>query len=104
MAEGWSVFWDRKIPVGKTWEEMLEEEFASACSLVVVWSKHSVKSKWVREEANEAPAPGSCRFFRFYWMGVLPPLWDFDLSRRADFSDWDGTPDFPLFQKSRPGH
>jgi sulfatase modifying factor 1 len=52
-ATGWSVFWDRKIPTGKTWPEVLEKEITSCRSVVVVWSERSVKSSWVREEANE---------------------------------------------------
>ena len=50
---GWTVFWDRKIPTGKTWPEVLEEELTTSRSVVVVWSEKSVKSVWVREEANE---------------------------------------------------
>ena len=96
MAEGWSVFWDRKIPVGKTWEQMLEDEFASACSLVVVWSKHAVKSDWVREEANEARRR-QLPIFPILLEGVLPPL-GFRSIQAADFSNWDGTPTSPLFQ------
>jgi formylglycine-generating enzyme required for sulfatase activity len=96
MAEGWSVFWDRNIPVGKTWGQMLEEEFASACSLVVVWSKHAVKSDWVREEANEARRR-QLPIFPILLEGVLPPL-GFRSIQAADFSNWDDTPTSPLFQ------
>ena len=95
-AEGWSVFWDRKIRVGKTWVEMLEEEIASTCSLVVVWSKHSVKSKWVREEANEALGK-ELPIFPILLDGVAPPF-GFKSIQGADFSEWDGNPGATLFQ------
>lgn len=50
---GWSVWWDRKIPPGKTFAQVIEEELADAGCVVVVWSKYSVKSNWVQEEADE---------------------------------------------------
>ena len=51
--QGWSVWWDRKIPPGKTFSQVIEEELADARCVVVAWSKHSVKSNWVKEEADE---------------------------------------------------
>jgi hypothetical protein len=36
-AEGWSVFWDRAIPPGKTWRKMLDSELEQAGSIVVGW-------------------------------------------------------------------
>ena len=53
MEQGWSVFWDRAIPGGKTWDEVIEEELDAAKSVIVVWSKISIKSRWVRAEAEE---------------------------------------------------
>lgn len=54
QAQGWSVFWDRVIPGGKTWDEVIEEELDAAKCVIVVWSKNGVTSKWVRAEAEEA--------------------------------------------------
>lgn len=48
LAEhGWSVFWDRTIPVGKTWDQVLESELTVARCVVVLWSSASVSSDWV---------------------------------------------------------
>jgi hypothetical protein len=52
--EGWSVFWDRIIPVGSTWDEILEHELSDMKVMVVIWSHASVASEWVRIEAEEA--------------------------------------------------
>jgi hypothetical protein len=49
---GWSIWWDRTIPAGKTWREVIGEALESARSIIVVWSKTSVKSRWVHEEAD----------------------------------------------------
>jgi hypothetical protein len=43
--EGWSVFWDREIPVGRTWEDIIEAELSQAACVVVLWSAASVRSE-----------------------------------------------------------
>lgn len=49
---GWSVFWDRKIPPGKTFRQHIKENLDAAFCVVVVWSRHSIDSHWVLEEAE----------------------------------------------------
>jgi hypothetical protein len=49
---GWSVFWDRTIPAGKTWRHIIAEAIESARAVLVVWSNTSVDSRWVQEEAD----------------------------------------------------
>lgn len=51
---GWAVWWDHLIIPGKTWDETLGVELMAARCVVVLWSKHSVQSEWVRTEAHEA--------------------------------------------------
>jgi formylglycine-generating enzyme required for sulfatase activity len=53
MEQGWSVFWDRNIPGGRTWDEVIEEEIEAAKCIIVVWSNISKSSRWVRAEAEE---------------------------------------------------
>jgi Tol biopolymer transport system component len=52
-AQGWSVFWDREIPPGRSWDDVIQEQLHEARCVVVVWSRHSVASRWVRIEAME---------------------------------------------------
>ena len=52
--QGWSVWWDPQIPIGKKFDEVLEGELVEAKCVVVLWSKTSVKSDWVKTEAAEA--------------------------------------------------
>ena len=52
-ARGWSIWWDRKIPLGKSYDEVIEKALAQAKCVVVLWSGVSVKSEWVRNEATE---------------------------------------------------
>jgi len=56
VQQKWSVFWDRQIPVGLTWDDIVEEALDSAKCVVVLWSPASRDSEWVRIEANEGAA------------------------------------------------
>ena len=38
--QGWEVWWDRIIPTGKTFDEVIDEQLAAARSVVVVWLNH----------------------------------------------------------------
>jgi formylglycine-generating enzyme required for sulfatase activity len=51
--KGWSVWWDRTIPPGKTWDQVIEAALDAARCMIVVWSKESVKAHWVLTEAEE---------------------------------------------------
>ena len=50
--EGWSVWWDRKIVPGQTFDRVIEEALDAARCVVVLWSKNSRRSDWVRNEAT----------------------------------------------------
>jgi hypothetical protein len=52
-SNGWSVWWDRIIPAGKTFDEVIEKAVNGASCIVVVWSDKSISSRWVRTEADE---------------------------------------------------
>ena len=58
QAQGLSVFWDRDIPPGKTWREHIGRALAEARCVVVAWSRASIASTFVAEEADDARARG----------------------------------------------
>jgi formylglycine-generating enzyme required for sulfatase activity len=50
---GWSVWWDRKIPKGKPFHQVIQQAIDEAKCVVVIWSQQSIKSNWVISEAGE---------------------------------------------------
>lgn len=53
-THGWSVWWDRNIPTGGSFNAVIRQELAAAKCAIVVWSEQSVESEWVQAEAAEA--------------------------------------------------
>ncbi len=51
---GFSVWWDRALEPGTKWADVIDRELRRACCVLVVWSRHSLASRWVGIEANEA--------------------------------------------------
>jgi uncharacterized membrane protein YhaH (DUF805 family) len=51
-ALGLQAFWDTDIPPGQTWADYIEGKLTACKAVVVLWSEHSTKSQWVREEAR----------------------------------------------------
>lgn len=48
---GHSVWWDLHVRGGAQFSKVIEEELKAADAVVVLWSKQSVESAWVRDEA-----------------------------------------------------
>ena len=54
VTHGWSVWWDRNIPTGGSFNAEIRKELSAATCAIVVWSEQSVESEWVQAEAAEA--------------------------------------------------
>jgi hypothetical protein len=53
-SRGWRVWFDLRIEAGATWDRHIEKALDAARCVVVLWSKASVASDWVRAEALAA--------------------------------------------------
>jgi len=52
-ARGWSVFWDLQLKPGKHYRRVIHRELEQAGCVIVLWSKHAIRSDWVSDEAEE---------------------------------------------------
>jgi TolB-like protein len=57
-SSGLTVWWDRRIGMGSSFDVVIERELDASSCVVVVWSSHAVASEWVRSEANEGAERG----------------------------------------------
>jgi hypothetical protein len=51
-AEGLTVWWDDELTPRESWDRTIEREIATADHVLVLWTRNSVESDWVRIEAN----------------------------------------------------
>jgi len=84
-AEGLSVWWDQSILPGRSWDEEIETVLRSVKCVVVLWSTHSVKSSWVREEAMYALARNT--LVPVLIDAVNPPF-GFSRTQAVNLKDW----------------
>ncbi len=89
QAMGLEAFWDTDIPPGQTWADYIETKLTQCRAVVVLWSEHSTKSQWVREEARMGRDKSK----------LIPALLDnsaapfgFGEVQAADLSTWRGEP------------
>jgi hypothetical protein len=52
--QGFTVWWDREIPVGESYADVLERQIKNSDCVVVIWTKRSIQSQWVKNEATIA--------------------------------------------------
>lgn len=48
---GWDVWWDQQIAPGHKFDNTIERVIRDSSCVLVLWSKHSVHSEWVKNEA-----------------------------------------------------
>jgi DNA-binding response OmpR family regulator len=92
---GWSVWWDRHIKTGTSFDKVIEQALTNARAVIVAWSKHSVGSDWVRAEA--AYALESNKLLPLRLDDAAPPL-RFINMQTVNFASWDGSGDDQAFR------
>lgn len=95
-GEGWSIFWDRRIPAGKTWQSYIGQALNDARCVIVAWSQHSVTSDWVIEEANDGKDRSI--LVPIFLESVKPPL-GFRGIHAADLTNWKPGESSPHFDQ-----
>jgi len=100
FAEGFqsaslTVWWDEALRSGEAFDESIERALREAKAVVVLWSPHSVASRWVRAEATQADRNRT----------LVPVTIEacqrpiiFELTHTADLSRWRGDTDDKSWQ------
>lgn len=93
---GLNVWWDETLNAGEAYDEVTEKALEGARAVVVLWSKASVASRWVRAEATTADRNGT----------LVPVMIEpckrpimFELRQTADLSHWKGDAQDPAWQR-----
>jgi hypothetical protein len=88
------IWWDRHIPPGRIFDEVIDEALQHARSVVVLWSQHAVKSNYVLSEASTARQRG---ILLPILLEPVPIPLEFRRIQAVHFADWDGTGTHPAF-------
>jgi hypothetical protein len=91
-AAGFSVWWDRSLKPGETFDRVIQREIEAAKAIVVLWTKASVESQWVREEADVGRQRDA--LVPLLMDDVSPPL-GFGRVQAAHLQNWEGDPKSP---------
>lgn len=86
-AEGFSVWWDKILRAGQTYDEVTETMLRESHVVVVLWSQTSVKSTWVRAEATQGQR--NCVLVPAMIEDAERPIM-FELTQTADLMGWQG--------------
>ncbi len=86
-AAGYRVWWDGMLEGGTSFLETTEEALESAKAVVVLWSKTSISSHWVRDEATSGRVRE--RLIPLTLDGTIAPL-GFRQVQLIDIQKWDG--------------
>ena len=50
----YSVWWDSELVGGTDFRDIIRQQLVSAKCAIVIWTVHSINSRWVRDEADDA--------------------------------------------------
>ena len=95
VAEGFDVWWDANLRSGEEYDRVTEAALRSAKAVVVLWSRRSVDSSWVRAEATQAYR--SKKLMPAMIEDCVRPVM-FELTQTAELSQWKGDRKNPVWQ------
>ncbi len=95
-AAGYEVWWDADLPPHLSYGDVITAKIGMAKAAIVVWSRASVASEWVRAEADMAR--NQKKLVQTALDNVMPPL-PFNQIQFAELGDWNGDPDHPGWRK-----
>jgi DNA polymerase III delta prime subunit len=94
--EGWSVWWDPKLRAGERFNDVIEKALNEAKCVIVLWSKRSVESVYVKDEATHALKRR--KLVPVTIQQVELPF-RFEELHTPNLCGWDGSKDFSEFRR-----
>lgn len=94
--EGWSIWWDSKVPLGRRFDTVIASELANARCVIVLWSVDSIISHWVLEEATDARERSI--LLPVLIEAIRPPI-GFRAIQAASLAGWKGDVGDPSFRQ-----
>lgn len=95
IARGFNVWWDRALAAGQDYTAIIDRELRAAKAVIVVWTRGSAASTFVRDEAGRARDEG--RLVPVMLDRVEIPL-GFGAFQAEDFTRWNGGSNAPQMQ------
>src|SRR5207237_7008839 len=95
---GYTVWWDALIEGGTQYARSIDDALQAADVVIVLWSRSSIESDWVRDEA--AQGRDRHRLVPLSLDGTMPPL-GFRQYQVIDVSGWRGRADAPQLDAVR---
>ena len=95
---GYTVWWDALIEGGTRYARTIDEALGAADVIIVLWSRQSVQSDWVCDEAGQGR--DRHRLVPLSLDGTPPPL-GFRQIQTIDVSRWNGRANAPQFTSVR---
>ena len=92
---GHQVWWDHQIEGGSRFSAEIDRELKNCDAVVVIWTKASIESPWVQDEAAEGRDAG--RLVPVILGTDKPPL-GFRQFQSIDFGNWNGESDPPALE------
>jgi polar amino acid transport system substrate-binding protein len=96
QKKGWSVWWDPEVRAGERFDDVIEKALIESKCVVVLWSKLSVNSQNVKDEATYAL--NRDKLVPIVIEELELPF-RFERINTGQLIDWDGSDNFPGFQK-----
>ncbi len=95
QKRGFNIWWDRSLAAGQDYSQIIERELRGARAVIVVWTRGSAASTFVRDEAGRARDEG--RLVPVMLDRVEIPL-GFGAFQAEDFTRWNGGQTAPQMQ------
>ena len=97
-ALGYVVWWDEELPAHLSYGDVITAKIGEAKATLVVWSRTSAASEWVRAEADLAR--NQKKLIQAVIDECTPPL-PFNQIQFAALGDWSGDQNHPGWRKVR---